>query len=315
VAASILAAVRGRPKRVRLLAWTAVCVGVAIPLVRRRFAVPPAVTAAAVVAAPFGLAVARPRTRGRDVGIYVLQMWAFIVLHELPYDDEEGLERRVRVDYPIACDRVIGLGVLPTLRLQRAVGRPGRTTALDHVLTWVHWAWFFEPHGAAAWILWRHPERFTRPALQISSLFHLGSLVYIVLPTAPPWWAGEQSKLPGVRRIMVEVGERAWRGLWPNLYSFLGGNPLAAMPSLHFSSSVMAAHALSDLGPVEGAIGWGYAGTLGFALVYLGEHYVIDLLAGLALAEAVHRLGDRATPFLLPVSKAVGALEVRARAS
>jgi hypothetical protein len=307
----ILAAVRGRS--LRALAWTAVCAGIAIPLVRRRLGLPPAVTAAAVVAAPFGLAIAKPRTRSRDVGIYTLQMWTFIVLHELPYDDAERLERRVRVDYPIACDKLIGLGVQPTLRLQRAIGHPARTTKLDHFLTWVHWAWFFEPHAAAAWILWRHPGRFTRSALQISALFHLGSLAYMAVPTAPPWWAAEQSKLPGTRRIMVEVGERAWGSLWTHLYSFLGGNPLAAMPSLHFSSSVMAAHALSEIGPREGAVGWAYAGTLGLALVYLGEHYVIDLLAGLALVEAVHRLGDRAAPFLVPVSRVIGALEVRAR--
>jgi PAP2 superfamily protein len=305
--------VRGRP--LRLLAWGAVCAGIAVPLVRRRFRVPPVMTAAAVVAAPFGLAVARPRTRRRDVCIYSLQMWAFIVLHELPNDDEVALEHRVRVDYPIACDEVIGLGVQPTLRLQRAFGRRGRTTKLDHVMTWVHWAWFFEPHGAAAWILWRRPELFTRSALQISSLFHLGALAYMVVPTAPPWWAGEQGRLPGVRRIMVEVGERAWGRFWPHLYDFLGGNPLAAMPSLHFSSSVMAAHALSDSGRVEGVVGWTYAGTLGFALVYLGEHYVIDLLAGLGLTEAIRRLGDGAAPLLLAVSRAVGALEVSARAS
>ena len=34
-------------------------------------------------------------------------------------------------------------------------------------------------------------------------------------------------------------------------------------------------------------MGWTYALTLGFALVYLGEHYVIDLLAGATLAEGV----------------------------
>jgi hypothetical protein len=272
------------------------------------------VTATAVVAAPFGLAVAKSRTRLRDAGIYCLQMWAFITLHELPNDDAGALERRVKIDYPIACDRVIGLGVHPTLRLQRAFGRP-ETTKFDLALTWVHWVWFFEPHAAAAWILWRHPERFTRSALQISALFHLGAIVYMLVPTAPPWWAGEKGRLPGTRRIMQEVGERFWGRFWTHLYDFLGGNPLAAMPSLHFSSSVMAAHALSDTGPAAGAIAWTYAGTLAFALVYLGEHYVIDLLAGLALAETVRRLGDRATPFLLPVSDAVAALEVRARSS
>ena len=59
------------------------------------------------------------------------------------------------------------------------------------------------------------------------------------------------------------------------------------MPSLHFATSVMAAHVLADTGPVGGAVGWTYALTLGLALVYLGEHYLVDLLAGLALTEGV----------------------------
>ena len=61
------------------------------------------------------------------------------------------------------------------------------------------------------------------------------------------------------------------------MYDALGGNPWAAMPSLHFATSLMAAISLSEAGRVEGAVGWGYALTLGFALVYLGEHYVTDL--------------------------------------
>ena len=80
-------------------------------------------------------------------------------------------------------------------------------------------------------------------------------------------------------------------GFWSPLYGFLGGNPLAAMPSLHFATSVMAARMLAETGRAAGAAGWTYAGVLGFALVYLGEHYVVDLAAGAALAESVRRLG------------------------
>ena len=49
-------------------------------------------------------------------------------------------------------------------------------------------------------------------------------------------------------------------GSWSPLYGFLGGNPLAAMPSLHFATSLMAAHMLAETGPVAGAAGWTYAG-------------------------------------------------------
>jgi hypothetical protein len=69
---------------------------------------------------------------------------------------------------------------------------------------------------------------------------------------------------------------------------------------------------LAEAGPAAGTVGWTYAGALGFALVYLGEHYVVDLVAGLALAEAVRRIGPRATGALESVARTVKALEARA---
>ena len=86
---------------------------------------------------------------------------------------------------------------------------------------------------------------------------------------------------------MVGVGEQTWRGAWPKMYAALGGNPWAAMPSLHFATSTMAAISLSEAGRGPGAVGWAYALTLGFGLVYLGEHYVTDLAAGAALVGTV----------------------------
>jgi membrane-associated phospholipid phosphatase len=85
------------------------------------------------------------------------------------------------------------------------------------------------------------------------------------------------------------------------------------MPSLHFATSMMAAQLLEETGPVAGALAWGYTATLGFALVYLGEHYVVDLLAGAALTTAVRRVAPRATPALVHVGRAVAALEARAQ--
>ena len=86
------------------------------------------------------------------------------------------------------------------------------------------------------------------------------------------------------------------------------------MPSLHFATSIMAAHVLADTGAVAGAVGWTYAVTLGFALVYLGEHYLVDLLAGFALTQGVRRLGPRAKPLLLGVSRGIQQLEAWAHA-
>jgi membrane-associated phospholipid phosphatase len=303
---------KGRP--LRLLAWGAVGAGIAVPFLRRRLRIPAPATAAVVAAAPFGLAIAVPRTRKRDVGVYVLQMWAYTIVHELPNDRPERLERRVHVEYPIAVDRAL-FGSPPTVVLQRVLAHPDRPRPLDYALVFLHWAWFLQPHASVAWVLWRHPDSFPRAAARLCAVFDIGLIGYILVPTAPPWWAAEHDpRGRGMRRIMVEVGERVWGGLWPALYRVLGGNPLAAMPSLHFGTSVMAAHLLDDFGPIPAALGWGYASVLGFALVYLGEHYVVDLAAGLALAEGVRAGAPLAAPLAGRVGRVVQALEAQARA-
>jgi len=304
---------------IRAAAVTALAAGVAAPLVRRRLELSPPVVTATAAAAPFALCVLVPRTRARDVGTCVLQMWAYLATYAMPNDDPEALERRVRVAYPVRVDRFIGGGTTPTLRLQRALGRPGRFRGWERMLVWSHWLWFLFPHGTVAYLLARHPERFARGAAQIYATFDVGVIGYWAIPTAPPWYAARQGLMddgltPQLRRMMVEYGEEFWGSGWGPLYGFLGGNPLAAMPSLHFATSVMAAHQLAEAGPLAGAVGWSYAATLGVALVYLGEHYVVDLAAGLALAEGIRRAAPAVAPLVARISAGVQALEARAAA-
>jgi membrane-associated phospholipid phosphatase len=283
---------------------------VAVPLLRRRLKIPAAATVTALAAGPPSLAVVGRRTRLRDAGMYALQMWMFTMGHELPYDDPEAARSRLRVGYPIRVDRVLGAGELPSVRLQKALAGLGRRNAVDRFLSWVHWSWFLEPHGALAWILAQHPEHFARSARQMSAVFDLGCAVYMSVPTAPPWWASEEGYTDAkVRRIMVEVGGEEWGRAWPVLYDTLGGNPWAAMPSLHFATSLMAALLLAETGTVEGIAGWAYVGALGVALVYLGEHYVIDLLAGAAIVVAVRRGERYVDPVAQTVSRGLQRLE------
>jgi membrane-associated phospholipid phosphatase len=284
------------------------------------------VTAAAAAAGPLALAVLVPRTKARDAGMFALQMWAFTVIHELPYDDPERLRRRLRVRYPIRADLAIGLGQLPNIRLQRAFSRPGEVTALDRFLAIAHWAWFVEPHLALVWILVRRNARFAAAARQMAAAFNLGCVMYFAVPTAPPWWAAEQGVMAEelgrvadaasiaiehrhVRRVMVEVGEGTWGRAWPRLYQSLGGNPWAAMPSLHFATSLLAAILLAETGSLAGAHGYAYAGTLAFALVYLGEHYAIDLIVGAALVGVVRRGEPLGEPIALRISDGLQRLE------
>jgi membrane-associated phospholipid phosphatase len=276
-------------RALRTLAWGAVCVGVAAPLLRHRLRLRRPLVSALAWQTPAAVHLAMPPSRLRHAAVYGAQMWAYYVHYDMPDDDPQALLRRLRVDYPIRADRALALGTCPTVRLQRLFGREDRLGPHDYLLSVVHWSWFMVPHGSVAYVLLRRPERFARSALLMAVCFDLGCVIYWAVPTAPPWWAARNGNMPPVRRIMAEAGERVWGRLWRPLYHSLEGNPFAAMPSLHFGTSVMAARVLSEVGWGSGALGWTYALTLGFGLVYLGEHYVVDLIAGWALAEAIWR--------------------------
>jgi membrane-associated phospholipid phosphatase len=294
-----------------------VAAGVAAPLARKRAPVPAIVVQGVAFAAPVGLCVAVRRSPKRDIAVCALQMWAYVAAYKSPHDDADAQEERTHFRYPAVADRALGLGELPTVRLQRAFAKVGphgaEWRALDRVLVWTHWAWFAVPHGAVAYTLLRRPARFPRAAAVTYAVFDVGASFYWLAPTAPPWFAamraGEAAGEPHVRRMMVEYGEHFWQDRWGPLYSVFGGNPLAAMPSLHFATSLMAALLLAEAGPLAGALGAAYTATLGVALVYLGEHYVVDLLAGAALTGAVRRLAPRVAPLAGRIAGMVGALE------
>lgn len=307
-----------RSTAIRAAACTVLAVGLAAPLLRRRLRLKPPVVIAAAAATPFALGTLMPRSKARDVGMCVLQMYAYLATYQMPNDDPERLEARVKVKYPVVIDRLIGLGTTPTMRLQRAFGTEGHFRVFEKVLVFSHWVWFAVPHGTVAYVLFKRPEQFPSAAARVYATFDIGVIGYWAIPTAPPWYAAQQGlmedgRTPELRRMMVEYGEQFWKQSWGPLYGVLGGNPLAAMPSLHFATSVTAAHVLSDTGRVAGVLGWSYVATLGLALVYLGEHYVTDLMAGLALAEGIRAGAPTASPVARRISRAIQRLEARAR--
>lgn len=279
--------------RVRFKPLAYVPAVVTLARLRRRIGPPPApLTLGAVYATPAVIAYALPRGRLRTGVVWLAHMWAYKVSFEVPYDRPEKLRTRLRVDEPISIDRVIGLGVPVSERLQRRLRRPPKLTALDKALTAVYLFWEVEPHLALAWLLLRDPDRFTAAALRLALTYDSTLLGYFATPTAPPWWASEhEGRMNGqVRRVVAEVMlalQRESRPGGPDEHES-DANPWAAWPSDHFASALSAAIALAEAEPRAGVLGFGYAGALGFALVYTGEHYVAELLLGAMLALLIH---------------------------
>jgi membrane-associated phospholipid phosphatase len=239
---------------------------------------------------PAAVAGAVPRERGRAAAVWAAHMWAYKIAYEMPFDAPEELRRRLHVVFPMRADSLLAGGRTPTERLQGALRDPLAVNALDRVLAAVYAVWELEPHLALGWILLRHPDRFHAAAVSLAATYDLSLVAYWLVPTAPPWWASEKQALMGgrVKRVPPRV-MRDLRGEPLEQDDVQGANPWASMPSNHFSTAAMTAMLIADIDrrAGAGAGAWAYALALGFALVYHGEHYVVDLLAGLGLAWAV----------------------------
>jgi membrane-associated phospholipid phosphatase len=249
------------------------------------------VTTACLFLAPPAIAAGFKRSGKRDAAVWTAQMLAYKNAFELPHDQPDRLQRRAHIDYPIALDTLIGRGCPPGQRLQRRLRRRGHLSALDKALTFFYWSWEIEPHAVIGWIRWRHPERFAAATGRLAAVFDSTLIGYWSVPTAPPWWASEQGGRMNaeVRRVMDEVARWVKGKSDPQGGDHeTGANPFAAMPSDHFATAAMTAILLTEIDPTLGRLGWSYALLLGFTLVYLGEHYVGDLLAGLLLALSVN---------------------------
>ncbi|HKN93784.1 MAG TPA: phosphatase PAP2 family protein [Thermoleophilaceae bacterium] len=291
--------------KVRWPLLAAVPAAVALARKRRDLKLPRALSNVVAASVPLTVRLSLPRGRARSALLWGAQMWAYKVAYEIPYDRPERVRQRLRVDPPLRFDTMVGAGVPPTQRLQQRLREPARVNVLDRLLTAVYTVWEAEPHVALAVLLAKRPDRFAALALRQGATFDLTLLGYWLVPTAPPWWASEkQGRMDGVvQRVPTRVG-RDLRNEPLEQDDVEGANPWASMPSDHFASALTAASVLREINPALGAVGLGYALALGFSLVYLGEHYVADLVAGAALAAGV----IAAEPLVRPVAERADAV-------
>jgi membrane-associated phospholipid phosphatase len=190
---------------------------------------------------------------------------------------------------PISADNALGFGEVPTVRLQDAIYTPGHLHFWDYAAFSFWFSHFFATLLVAACI-WLFAYRwFHRFAACIVVLAVLGLITYVLFPAAPPWLAGQQDYLPHVYRInhavvsnlpIPKAGALFQQGTnW--------ANDVAAVPSLHAAYTMLIALFLwPRLDRRWRPLLIAYPIGMGLSLIYLGEHYLIDILLGWAYAAA-----------------------------
>lgn len=207
---------------------------------------------------------------------YLVAFAAFAYLRALA--DDTGMP--VQYEYAIQMEALLP-GELPNVWLQRHLWSP-ETSLLDVAMVAVYVSYFVVPH-ALAFLIWKkRPSHVRRYAVAIIIALYAATVFAALVPTAPPWLAAEEARIGEVHKVSDWVyGRISVDGYTSDIERM---NPVSAMPSLHFSLTVITLFGLWQFGNAARAAGLAYVGVMGFALVYLGEHYVVDMAGGAALA-------------------------------
>jgi hypothetical protein len=114
----------------------------------------------------------------------------------------------------------------------------------------------------------------------------------LVFPAAPPWLATQNGYLGELSRVLGQtINFLPERVDVPSLYNQLNPNPVAAIPSLHAAYPLLVLlFALRFFGR-RALVAGVYVLAVWLALIYLGEHYAIDVFLGAVYAGAAFVLG------------------------
>lgn len=256
---------------------------------REPLGVPRPLVACATAAWPAAVARGLPAGRLRSYATFLAHTASYFESFELPHDDQGAQRRRLRIRYPIAIDRALGRGLVPGSRLQALRRRPALRALLDRGFGIVYFGWAPQRHLVLLWLLWRHPRQFDRSAALVCAVFDVALVVQALAPTAPPWWSAKYGHLQDpLHRVTIDASRELPLVPIQNADEAIEANPWASMPSPHTATAAMVALVALEADRHVGALAAAYAATLAVGLVYLGEHYAIDVIAGLALTAAVH---------------------------
>lgn len=200
------------------------------------------------------------------------------------------LNPRVHYLEMINLDKLI-FGQNPILFLQKLFYRPGTIFWYDHLATFFYFLHFALPLGFG-FILWlKNRHFFKRFANALLIVSYAAFFTYVIFPAAPPWLASQEGYLPGVIKILnVTLSSYPKRLDLPTIYERFNPNTVAAVPSLHGAYPLLVLLFAVRFFGKKGLFFIPYVLGSWISLIYLGEHYAIDIILGVLYAVIVYKI-------------------------
>ena len=208
-----------------------------------------------------------------------LRDWVPFVALFLGYEAVRGIAPKsgipVQYGFVISADKALFGGTDPSQWLQAQLGS---LHWLAVACTVVYFCHFIIPIavGMVLWLVDR--VQFLRFTVALLAMSFAAFVVFLLLPVAPPWLAGQHHLLPGVHSLISLPSAVS------PYYNWLNPDAAAAFPSLHAAYPLLAALALWPVTRRGAALAFTWCAAVWFSVVYLGQHYVTDILGGIVFA-------------------------------
>lgn len=212
---------------------------------------------------------------------------SLILGYEALYALVPSLSRVVHISEPINADMRL-FGFIPTLALQQYY----RTPFLDYLGAFFYSLHFILPI-LFAFLLWKYEStHFGQYTLALVIGTYSALITFLLYPVAPPWYGVQAT------RVLFQLDKSLGAPFYKSIFDFAQSNPFAAFPSLHamypwlislYALKIKKTKALPVLIIPFGV--W-------FSTIYLGEHYVIDVVGGIIYGTCAFLLVEKLIPYL-----------------
>lgn len=197
------------------------------------------------------------------------------------------LSKVVHVAEPINMELRL-FGSIPTLVLQQLC----RTPFLDYLGAFFYSLHFFAP-TVFAFLLWKYaPENYRKYVLALGIGTYSALITFLVYPVAPPWYGVNAT------RILLQVDNNLGVPFYRTVVDYVSSNPFAAFPSLHSMYPWLISLYVLKIKKTRALPVLVFPVGVWFSAVYLGEHYVVDVIGGIIYATFAFLLVEKLVPIL-----------------
>ncbi len=221
-----------------------------------------------------------------------LRDWIPVLLLLFGYEYLRGivpfLTKNVNILPMIRADELL-FGFLPTIKLQSSLFDGVTIHWYDYVAVTLYISHFVIPM-VIAFVFWMYDRKifkqFTTAFLLLS---YMAFFTFIIFPAMPPWMASNNGYIPPLKKIMDMVMRSFAHPIdVPSVYRFFGANLVAAVPSLHAAYPWLIFIYIMKKFRGFSLLALPYVAGVWFAVVYLGEHYVVDVFLGFIYASIAY---------------------------